>query len=106
MVPSSSVIRILEFGLGSDLDIFFVGSVRDMIRFAGAIVVVRASLPIGSRNSLTNHRLWNGKYFTIRVVETASQSPSKLDVLLLVFSNRDVGRSGHDKRATGATRPV
>lgn len=31
--------RMRDLGLRSDLDIFFVGSVRDMMRFAGAIAV-------------------------------------------------------------------
>lgn len=42
IVSTSSVISILELGFASDLDIFLLGSVRDMIRLADAAMLVRS----------------------------------------------------------------
>lgn len=42
-----SVMRMREFGFGSDFDIFFVGSAKLMTRFAGARIV-SGSVKMGS----------------------------------------------------------
>ncbi len=47
---------------------------------------------------ITYHWLRHRKDITIGVVESARQSPGKLDVLPLVFSNRNVGRSKCNQR--------
>lgn len=51
---------------------------------------------------LTYHRLWDFEHLTVRVVEAASQSPGKLDMLQLILSDGHMGSSIHNKTSSGA----
>lgn len=99
MVEGESVIRMRDEGLAALLDILERGSVRDIMRFAGAVMI----LVFASGRKLEVRRKWDEKrvltenglgsnkiFSSILVVEIRHTFPGKFEMLALIFTNWNV----------------
>lgn len=77
----------------SDFDIFFDGSLSDMIRFAGAKKHVSCHVVTDWCWRHTKHSFWFNKNFSIHSIKAHSTISSKFEMLTLVLTHWDVCRS-------------